>query len=377
MAKFIQLSFFFLATLGSVYAFPSYGSLAGLSKRQLDEIIPTLPTPDLPSPPGPLSDTSAKLVNVPTHPYIAPGPNDIRGPCPGLNTLANHGYIPRNGIVTPGQIVEAVQEGFNMGNDFARFLAYAAHLVDGNLLTNLLSIGGKTLETGPDPPAPAIVGGLNTHRVFEGDASHTRVDTFLGDNHNFNETLFDKVSFSNKFGNGFYNFAVAKEFRFQLIQDSIAANSQFLFTLPRYFSAYSESCFPIFFWIDGRNPTGNLDLDVARSFFETARFPKGFFRANTPTTLKRILGGIDILYDAHPVGPGANNGTVNSYTVDPTSPDFSNFCGIYAGFVTHIVRPLYPDAQGPLLEALNKNLDFLYSATVIGNMGCTQVPHFT
>jgi hypothetical protein len=41
-------------------------------------------------------------------------------------------------------------------------------LVDGNLVTNLLSIGGKTKKTGPDPPKPAIVGGLNTHDVFEG-----------------------------------------------------------------------------------------------------------------------------------------------------------------------------------------------------------------
>jgi len=24
---------------------------------------------------------------------------DQRGPCPGLNALANHGYIPRNGVV--------------------------------------------------------------------------------------------------------------------------------------------------------------------------------------------------------------------------------------------------------------------------------------
>lgn len=83
-----------------------------------------------------------------------------------------------------------------MGNDFARFLAYAAHLVNGNLLTNLLSIGFKTPLTGPDPPAPAIVGGLNTHVVFEGDTSLTRLDTFFGDNHSFNETLFDQVCFS-------------------------------------------------------------------------------------------------------------------------------------------------------------------------------------
>ena len=25
------------------------------------------------------------------HPFRAPGPSDQRGPCPGLNTLANHG----------------------------------------------------------------------------------------------------------------------------------------------------------------------------------------------------------------------------------------------------------------------------------------------
>lgn len=61
-----------------------------------------------------------------------------------------------------------------MGNDIAIFVTYAAHLVDGNLLTDLLSIGGKTPETGVDPPAPAIVGGLDTHAVFEGDASTTR-----------------------------------------------------------------------------------------------------------------------------------------------------------------------------------------------------------
>jgi hypothetical protein len=24
------------------------------------------------------------------HQYVAPGPNDIRGPCPGLNAAANH-----------------------------------------------------------------------------------------------------------------------------------------------------------------------------------------------------------------------------------------------------------------------------------------------
>jgi hypothetical protein len=61
--------------------------------------------------------------------------------------------------------------GFNMGNDLAVFVTYAAMLVDGNLITDLLSIGGKSSKTGPDPPKPAIVGGLDTHAVFEGAQS--------------------------------------------------------------------------------------------------------------------------------------------------------------------------------------------------------------
>lgn len=81
-----------------------------------------------------------------------------------------------------------------MESGTARFVTYAAFLVDGNLVTDLLSIGGKTDLTGEDTGPPAIIGGLNTHAVFEGDSSMTRGDAFFGDNHSFNQTLFDQVS---------------------------------------------------------------------------------------------------------------------------------------------------------------------------------------
>jgi unspecific peroxygenase len=74
-----------------VYAFPQYGSLAGLTAKQLALVLPTLHTRPIIPPPGPLNDTSTKLVNDHQHPYIPPGPSDIRGPCPAMNTLANHG----------------------------------------------------------------------------------------------------------------------------------------------------------------------------------------------------------------------------------------------------------------------------------------------
>jgi unspecific peroxygenase len=85
-----------------------------------------------------------------------------------------------------------------MESELARKTTYAAHLLDGNLVTDLLSIGDKTPLTGPDPPAPAIVGGLNNHGTFEGDASMTRKDAYFGDNHSFNQELFNEVS-ANKY----------------------------------------------------------------------------------------------------------------------------------------------------------------------------------
>ena len=100
-----------------------------------------------------------------------------------------------------------------MGNDLAVFVTWGAFLVDGNPLTNLMTIGEKSATTGTDPPASAIVCGLNTHAMFEdenlfvgmtiencvhlsntGDASTTRGDFYFGDNFSFNETLFDQVS---------------------------------------------------------------------------------------------------------------------------------------------------------------------------------------
>jgi len=72
-------------------AFPQYGSLAGLSERELDEILPRLEHVGAQPPPGPINDTSSKLVNDKAHPWKPLRPEDIRGPCPGLNTLASHG----------------------------------------------------------------------------------------------------------------------------------------------------------------------------------------------------------------------------------------------------------------------------------------------
>lgn len=75
----------------AVGAFPAYESLAGLTRDELDAVVSTMKFVPPPSPPGPLADDSAKLVNDAAHPFQSAKPGDQRGPCPALNTLASHG----------------------------------------------------------------------------------------------------------------------------------------------------------------------------------------------------------------------------------------------------------------------------------------------
>ena len=209
-------------------------------------------------------------------------------------------------------------------------------------------------------------------------------DAFFGDNHSFNETLFEEVikkkflsfkqvqelmdsfiqfsSFSNRFGAGNYNTTVAAEFRFQRIQDSIATNPEFSFISPRYFTAYAESVFPFLFFVDGRVSDGQLNLTVARGFFQNSSMPDGFFRANRSIGFNEIGDPISTVFNAHPIQPGKNQGRVNSYEFDPTSADFSKFCLLYENFVNGTVRSLYPNPTGQLRDALNINLNTFYVA---------------
>jgi hypothetical protein len=49
------------------------------------------------------------------HAFKAPGKGDQRGPCPGLNVLANHGYISHDGITSYAEVVTAINQGSYRG----------------------------------------------------------------------------------------------------------------------------------------------------------------------------------------------------------------------------------------------------------------------
>ncbi|KAJ7611916.1 Chloroperoxidase [Mycena polygramma] len=139
------------------------------------------------------TDTGTKRVPDADHPFIPPGPNDMRGPCPAMNTLANHGYISRNGITNFEEIIRGTAEAFNLDRDMSSGMAALNILTRGNPFVNKISIGGISPLV---PPLPHRIDGPETqgiakHGRVEGDASMTRSDVHTGDNRNFNQTLWD------------------------------------------------------------------------------------------------------------------------------------------------------------------------------------------
>lgn len=78
-----------MATYSAAFGFPPYDlSRTGRDPGDIPETLDfNAPEP----PPGPLVFNGTKLVNDEDHPWMPPAEGDVRGPCPGLNTLASHG----------------------------------------------------------------------------------------------------------------------------------------------------------------------------------------------------------------------------------------------------------------------------------------------
>src|SRR4051794_35940400 len=93
-------------------------------------------------------------------PYVAPSKGDVRSPCPGLNSLANHGFLPHNGKgLTIPILIDGLKRGLNVGADFSTVIGGAG----------LMSVPGNPLATSFD------LNNLDEHNFpIEHDASLSR-----------------------------------------------------------------------------------------------------------------------------------------------------------------------------------------------------------
>jgi Peroxidase, family 2 len=119
----IMKYFFYLVALSlflaEIVAFPSHMfdlSMDEEEKRNIANIATSIEadakTRRAGTPIAPGFDASQQYVsNKGAHAFVPPGPNDLRGPCPGLNAMANHAYIPHNGVATITEFIQGTYDG--------------------------------------------------------------------------------------------------------------------------------------------------------------------------------------------------------------------------------------------------------------------------
>ena len=306
----------------------------------------------------PTNITGLKKFPEPAYPYQDPKPSDQRGPCPGLNTLANHGYIPRNGIVTVAQTIQAAAALFNMGADLTAFLAGGSVLFAGDIPSMTYSIGGADARTN----SLGIVGGslgtetgLSGHLRFkEGDASGTRCDFYLcnGDNHNLSPSVFlDLQAAAKAYGAGQYNVpALTQHFAHQYT-NSRNKNPDFYFFPPQAALVIGATYFIAGFFSNGTIGSGGVANEASIASFLGTYFnsssntvqyqpeqipAQGWYRRGYPMFLSEGIDAIITLYTGaaatlgEPLLFGANTGSPGAFTGAFSLSDFGGK-GDYGG----------------------------------------------
>lgn len=94
--------------------------------------------------------------------------------------MANHGYLPHNGVATIDQYITQTYKVFGMSADLAGFLAVYGAVFDGDLVS--WSIGGPQPSSLLSPLAGLLgqpTGLSGSHNKYESDASPTRGDQYM------------------------------------------------------------------------------------------------------------------------------------------------------------------------------------------------------
>ncbi|KAG8855723.1 hypothetical protein FRB96_006767 [Tulasnella sp. 330] len=308
------------------------------------------------------------LVQVPDadHPFMAPGPTDQRGPCPGLNALANHGYLPHNGIVNSAQIIAATAAGFNMGPDLSAVLAAIALAFSGDPLTGLFSIGGydartSLLGTGLTNNILGYAGGLDYHSAgIEGDASATREDNYFGDDHTMQPTLYVQMkNFTNNYG-GLYEIEPLKDAAEARRLNSIATNPDFYYLPLSAILGLGARGFPAYLFSNGTFGNGGVPNEESVSSFFGAqiqpdgtykyvpeRFPNYWYRRATPFTLVDVVASILDFQTSRDFSFGANAGAVNSFV--PLDIEAATNINGTACIIQNAIQATVPSFANPLV----------------------------
>ncbi|KAL8790909.1 MAG: hypothetical protein Q9213_000334 [Squamulea squamosa] len=343
-------------------------------------------------------------------PNLAAG--DKRGPCPGLNALANHGYLPHNGIAPATAIIQAVNQVYGMALDLGGFLAAYGTVFDGDplSLTPGYSIGG---------PASAGLGGVvnglgitrtppglsGSHNNYEADTSSTRGDLYLVGNNDllqipFFQQYYDALLVDTPAPQQYSALFPFRQARFNY---SIETNPYFFF--PQFAGvlvAPAGFAFPPALMSNrsAQYPEGYLDKETFKSFFAVTGEPGNFkyqpgYERIPDNWYKRAIGHeysiptflLDLLQfalkDPRLISVGGNTGTTNSFTgVDITALTKGVFNGATLAqgnnlqcFIFQLIQAEAPSVLTGVYEDLTKALKPLTDSIggALAGLGCPQL----
>lgn len=322
------------------------------------------------------------------HYFVAPGANDIRGPCPGLNTAANHNFLSHDGITTYDELVDAQQNLYNVDYDLANLLALLGlTLTDGDPVTMKLSIGcDATSRTSYNSVLTGSEPGLDGHNKFEADTSLTRDDYFLGDgdNFSFNGTLFGMMTQTT---GGNYDLEGLALYREQRYYQSLAENPDFFFG-PLSLLLFGAASF--LYELMPSGPDYTPDIETISSFFGAEQDDNGDWTFNnaeqipanwtnrvSPYSNNDVTAQILEMYLLHPVLFGGNTadgsfdtisfGSIQNGTISSSINAQDTSCLLYQLATSNIPSTLN-SVITPTVDALD--LISTKLGATLNNLGC-------
>ncbi|KAF4972594.1 hypothetical protein FSARC_867 [Fusarium sarcochroum] len=318
-----------------------------------------------------------------------------RGPCPGLNALANHGYISRKGVTSLVEVTAAINKIYGMGIDLASILATMGTVFVGNPLSLNpgFSIGGTA--SGAQNILGNLVGllgtprGLNgSHNIIEGDSSNTRPDLYTtGDASTMNldqfQAFYDMASDDGTYD--FDTFAERAKIRFH---ETIANNPDFYYgpftgMIARN-AGYFFAC-RLLSNHSAERPGDIMDKETLKSFFAVQekdgrltykrgweRIPENWYRRPVDYGLIDLNLDVLALVAKYPeLGSiGGNLGEVNSYAgvdISDLTGGVLNLTKLLKGnnllcFVFEVIKTAAPNSLSTIFNVIRAPLELITDA---------------
>ncbi|KAI8609890.1 Chloroperoxidase, partial [Chytriomyces sp. MP71] len=200
--------------------------------------------------------------------WQAPGPNDKRSPCPAVNSLTNHGYLPRDGLgVTVDMIHTAFQEVLGVDPLIVQTITDNDFKLDTDN-SSLVNIGVLNAAEFNATPQFLNLDDLKKHNKNEHDASFSRLDAYFNASQDLNMELFQRLYNASADGKVLNKYDANKH-RVQLVKECREYNPTCKFGAQELIIETGETAFLLH--ILGHK--GEITLDHLYSFLVLEQIP--------------------------------------------------------------------------------------------------------